>query len=87
MQWLSSAEIVERRRQADGGLAAVSAAADFSARLQADITYDFSARNVHEASAADAAGAWLLFGHIQLPFLPLVSGHMASGHQTDQTAD
>jgi hypothetical protein len=42
------AEIVERRRQADGGLAAVSAAADFSARLHADLTYTFPARNVHE---------------------------------------
>lgn len=47
----AAAEIVERRRQADGGLAAVSAAADFSARLHADITYDYSARNVHEVSS------------------------------------
>ncbi len=46
-----AAEIVERRRLADGGLAAVSAAADFSARLHADITYDYSARNVHEVRA------------------------------------
>jgi hypothetical protein len=43
-----AAEIVERRRQADGGLAAVSAAADFSARLHADLTYTFPAANVHE---------------------------------------
>lgn len=31
-------ELVEKRRLADGGLAAVSAAADFSARLHPDIT-------------------------------------------------
>ena len=47
-----AAEIVERRRQADGGLAAVSAAADFSARLHADLTYTFPARNVHEVPLA-----------------------------------
>jgi len=41
-------ELVEKRRLADGGLAAVSAAADFSARLHPDITYEFTDRNVHE---------------------------------------
>ena len=41
-------EIVEKRRAADTGLAAVSAAADFSARLHADIIYEYPDRHVHE---------------------------------------
>lgn len=41
-------EIADKRRNEDDGLLAVSAAADFSSRLHADLTYDFKDRDVHE---------------------------------------